>query len=102
MVKLLVTGGAGLIGSNFVRQGVRRSHEIRVLDRLTYVGNRENLRPLLEKADIEFPARRYLRPLRGPRIYRGCDAVVRFAAETHVDRSILEGRTSVQTDVYGA
>jgi dTDP-glucose 4,6-dehydratase len=98
-VRLLVCGGAGFIGSNFVRQRVREhGDDVVVLDKLTYAGRRENLQDLggveLIVAGIEDPdaVRAAL---------RGADAVVNFAAETHVDRSIAEPDAFVQTHAVG-
>jgi dTDP-glucose 4,6-dehydratase len=101
MRRLLVTGGAGFIGSNFTRRAANRGDDIVVLDKLTYAGNLENLRDLLEAKKIRF--------VKGDVCDRGlvanlakqADAVVHFAAETHVDRSILEAGDFVQTDVVG-
>ncbi|MCW2966955.1 MAG: dTDP-glucose 4,6-dehydratase [Solirubrobacteraceae bacterium] len=97
-MKLLVCGGAGFIGSNFVRQRLaEHGDEVVVLDKLTYAGRRENLAGLdaeLIVAGIEDPdaVRRAL---------QGADAVVNFAAETHVDRSIAEPDAFVQTHAVG-
>ena len=101
MTRLLVTGGAGFIGSNFTRRAVRQGHDVVVLDKLTYAGNKENLRDLLDAKKIRF--------VKGDVCDQGlvadlaaqADAVVHFAAETHVDRSILEAGNFVQTDVVG-
>jgi dTDP-glucose 4,6-dehydratase len=101
MARLLVTGGAGFIGSNFTQRAVNRGHDVVVLDKLTYAGNEENLRDLLDARKIEF--------VKGDVCDRGLvadlakrsDAIVHFAAETHVDRSILEAGEFVQTDVVG-
>jgi len=97
----LVTGGAGFIGSNFTRRAVSRGDDVVVLDKLTYAGNLENLRDLLDAKKIRF--------VKGDVCDRGlvadlasqAYAVVHFAAETHVDRSILEAGDFVQTDVVG-
>ena len=101
MTRLLVTGGAGFIGSNFTRRAVGQGHDVVVLDKLTYAGNKENLRDLLDAKKIRF--------VKGDVCDQGLvadlaahvDAVVHFAAETHVDRSILEAGNFVQTDVVG-
>jgi dTDP-glucose 4,6-dehydratase len=98
-VTVLVAGGAGFIGSNYVRRRVREGDGVRVLDKLTYAGRRENLEGLgdaveLVEGDI---ADRDL--ARGA--VQGCDAVVNFAAESHVDRSIESPGEFIQTDVYG-
>jgi dTDP-glucose 4,6-dehydratase len=102
-MRLVVTGGAGFIGSNFVRMMLRRHDdlEIVVLDKLTYAGNLENLR------DVE-PDERYTF-VKGDicdaavvgEVVRGADAVVNFAAETHVDRSISGPQDFIRTDVLG-
>src|SRR3954453_12674321 len=97
-MKLLVCGGAGFIGSNFVRIRVRDfGDEIVVLDKLTYAGRRENLEdtgvPLIE-AGIENPAA-------VQDAVAGCDAIVNFAAETHVDRSITLPDAVVKTHAQG-
>ncbi len=94
-VKLLVTGGAGFIGSTYVRVA-GEEHDVMVLDKLTYAGRRENLTedvPLVEGA-IEDPA--VVREA-----MEGCDAVVNFAAESHVDRSIEGQDPFAVTHVIG-
>lgn len=101
MTRLLVTGGAGFIGSSFVRMAVKKGYEVVVLDKLTYAGNLENLRDLLGTEAIEFVPGDICNPEQVRRTVRGCDAIVHMAAETHVDRSILEAGAFVQTDVYG-
>jgi dTDP-glucose 4,6-dehydratase len=97
-VKLLVCGGAGFIGSNFVRLRVRdEGDEVVVLDKLTYAGRRENL------ADVEhrFVHGAIEDPEAVEQAVAGCDAVVNFAAETHVDRSIAEPDAFVTTHAQG-
>ena len=101
MKRLLVTGGAGFIGSNFVRLAAKRGYDPVVLDKLTYAGNLENLQDLIDAGKIEFVRGDVCNPAVVGKTIRGCDAVVHMAAETHVDRSILEAGTFVQTDVYG-
>ena len=97
-MKLLVCGGAGFIGSNFVRQRLAdHGDDVIVLDKLTYAGRRENLEGLdveLVEAGIEDAG-----AVRGA--LAGVDAVVNFAAETHVDRSIAEPDAFVQTHAVG-
>ena len=102
-VRYLVTGGAGFIGSCFVRYILGRYRDVRVttLDKLTYAGNRENL------ADVRGDRRH--RFVRGDicdaalvrRLVADADAVVNFAAETHVDRSIRHGGAFARTNVAG-
>ncbi len=105
--RLLVTGGAGFIGSCFVRDLLARRDGSRVvvLDKLTYAGNRANLAPVY--ADPEQAARLEFvvgdiadAAVVGPLVARS-DAVVNFAAESHVDRSILDPEAFLRTDVLG-
>jgi dTDP-glucose 4,6-dehydratase len=103
MVNVLVTGGAGFIGSNFVRYaiGTHDDWHVTTLDKLTYAGRLENLEDVAEhprhrfvKGDVADPA------VAGP-LVRQSDLVVHFAAETHVDRSIADAGAFITTDVYG-
>jgi dTDP-glucose 4,6-dehydratase len=97
-MKLLVCGGAGFIGSNFVRIRVRdHGDEVVVLDKLTYAGRRENL------ADVEHSfVHAGIEDAGAVRdAIAGVDAVVNFAAETHVDRSIAEPDAFVRTHAFG-
>jgi dTDP-glucose 4,6-dehydratase len=101
-MRLLVAGGAGFIGSTFVCRRLREhpGDEVVVLDKLTYAGRRENL------ADADGPRLTFVeadivdRDAVGAAI-EGCDAVVNFAAESHVDRSIADPGAFIQTDVFG-
>jgi dTDP-glucose 4,6-dehydratase len=96
-MRILVTGGAGFIGSHFVRRLVAAGDEVVVLDKLTYAGNPANLDGL----DVHLAIGDIADADAVARAGRGCDAVVNFAAETHVDRSILTPRDFVHTDVVG-
>jgi dTDP-glucose 4,6-dehydratase len=104
MWKLLVTGGAGFIGSNFVRLILERYPDYKVLnfDKLTYAGNLENLSGLENDPRHEFvqgdicDAGAVLDALN-----KGVDAVINFAAESHVDRSILSSAEFIQTNIVG-
>jgi len=96
-VRVLVTGGAGFIGSHFVRRLVDQGEEVVVLDKLTYAGNQANL----EGVAHEFHRGDIADPDAVARAADGCDAIVNFAAETHVDRSILGPAEFVLTDVLG-
>jgi dTDP-glucose 4,6-dehydratase len=88
-MKLLVCGGAGFIGSTFVGLRVRdHGDEVTVLDKLTYAGRRENLQPV--QSDIRFVEGAIEDPAIVAEVMDGADAVVNFAAETHVDRSIAD------------
>src|SRR4029077_4098538 len=105
--RILVTGGAGFIGSCYVRDvlGRRDGTRITVLDKLTYAGNEANLAPVRE--DPEMAAR--LTFVRGDiadpsvvaPLVAGADAVLNFAAESHVDRSILDPEAFLATGVVG-
>jgi len=94
---VLVTGGAGFIGSHFVRRLVDAGDDVVVLDKLTYAGNPANL----EGVDVELVMGDIADTETVARCGAGCDAVVNFAAETHVDRSILGAREFVLTNVLG-
>ena len=139
-MKLLITGGAGFIGSNFIRYILKKypGYKIVVLDKLTYAGNLDNLKEFLHQGNLflredyetSYPHRSVdsfqiilhkiesvhqicsdngLLFIQGDicdsslvgRIMPGQDAVVNFAAQTHVDRSIMEAGSFVTTDVYG-
>jgi dTDP-glucose 4,6-dehydratase len=104
MLKLLVTGGAGFIGSNFVRYILERYPDCRVLnlDKLTYAGNLENLAGLENDARHEFIQGDICdERIIGDILGKNVDAVVNFAAESHVDRSILHSSEFVRTNVVG-
>jgi dTDP-glucose 4,6-dehydratase len=96
-VKVLVTGGAGFIGSHFVRRLVAAGDEVVVLDKLTYAGNPANL----EGVDVELVVGDIADRDAVERAASGCEAIVNFAAETHVDRSILTPKDFIHTDVLG-
>jgi dTDP-glucose 4,6-dehydratase len=103
-VKILVTGGAGFIGSNFVRHVMDKdpSLSVVVLDKLTYAGNLENLEAVAGESRFTFVKGDICDDTVVRESMRGCDVVLNFAAETHVDRSIGDPGSFVQTDVYGA
>lgn len=100
-MKILVTGGAGFIGSNFVHYLLEKypDSEIVVLDKLTYAGRMENLQDVIEK--IKFVKGDICDEEDVEKAVKGCDAIFNFAAETHVDRSIIESGVFVKTDVIG-
>ena len=101
-MKVLVPGGAGFIGSHFVRLLLGRGHGVRVLDKLTYAGNVVNLADCArETSRYEFQRGDIADPSAVARAMEGVDCVVNFAAETHVDRSIHEPGAFVRTDVLG-
>ena len=95
-MRVLVTGGAGFIGSHFARRLLAAGEEIRVLDKLTYSGNPDNL-----GGDVELVVGDICDPAEVAEAAAGCEAIVNFAAETHVDRSILGSVDVIQTNVVG-
>jgi dTDP-glucose 4,6-dehydratase len=100
--RVLVTGGAGFIGSNFVHRFLERRPEahVVVLDALTYAGRRENLDGL-PAGSMTFVHGDIRDPRAVAEAMAGCDCVLNFAAESHVDRSIETPGEFIQTDVYG-
>ena len=99
----LVTGGAGFIGSNFVRHVRKRFPESRVtvLDKLTYAGNLANLEAVKDDPGYRFVKGDICDPAVVAATMAGCDVALNFAAETHVDRSIEDASSFVLTDTYG-
>ena len=95
-MRVLVTGGAGFIGSHFAKRLLAAGEDVRVLDKLTYSGNPGNLGP-----EVEFVVGDICAPAAVAAAADGCDAIVNFAAETHVDRSILGSVDVIQTNVIG-
>ncbi|MEK9181387.1 MAG: dTDP-glucose 4,6-dehydratase [Patescibacteria group bacterium] len=102
-MKLLVTGGAGFIGSNFIHYWLDLHPEdfIVNLDKLTYAGNLENLKSLEGKPNYLFVHGDICERETVEEAMRGVDAVVHFAAESHVDRSIMSPENFVSANVYG-
>jgi dTDP-glucose 4,6-dehydratase len=108
-MRYLVTGGAGFIGSNFIRflfDKYGDDAQVVNLDKLTYAGIRENLAEYEGKKNYRFLQGDIARPEDVAEAYKGVDGsgvdvVVNFAAETHVDRSLMEAGTFIETDVHG-
>jgi dTDP-glucose 4,6-dehydratase len=96
-MRVLVTGGAGFIGSHFVKRLRLAGDEVVVLDKLTYSGNPANL----TGCDVEFHEGDIAVAEQVEAAARGCDAIVNFAAETHVDRSILGATDFGRTEFFG-
>ncbi len=101
-MKILVTGGCGFIGSNFIRLVLgARDYEIINLDALTYAGNPENLKGLEDHPRYKFVKGRIEDEVLVSSILKEVDSVVNFAAESHVDRSILKAAPFITTNVMG-
>ncbi len=102
-MNLLIPGGAGFIGSNFVRYALDRwpNCRVTVLDKLTYAGNLANLAGVADDPRFHFVRGDICDPEMVRAAMAGCSQVVNFAAETHVDRSILSARDFIRTDVEG-
>src|SRR5579859_4144317 len=102
-MKIFVTGGAGFIGSNFIRHVLqaRNNHAIVNYDNLTYAGNLSNLHSITDLPNYQFVKGDICDALPVEAAMRGCDAVVHFAAESHVDRSIYEPAPVIETNVTG-
>ena len=103
-MNLLITGGAGFIGSNFIRHILNKYPDYRIinLDKLTYCGNLENLRDIENNNYYSFVKgdicdKRIVNKL----VSRKPDVIINFAAETHVDRSILDPQRFIKTDIFG-
>ena len=100
-MKILITGGAGFIGSEFVRQAVKKGYQVVVVDKLTYAGDLERLKEFLNsinfyRADItNFEFIEHIFDNEKP------DVVVHFAAESHVDRSILNPAEFLNSNIFG-
>jgi len=101
--QILVTGGAGFIGSNFILYMIKKYPKIKIvnLDKLTYAGNLDNLKSIEKDPCYKFVHGDICSPSDVKRAMRGVDCVVHFAAESHVDRSISGPAIFVQTNVIG-
>jgi dTDP-glucose 4,6-dehydratase len=102
-MNILVTGGAGFIGSNFIRYVLGLSNEYTVVnyDSLTYAGNLANLDAVASKPGYRFVKGNICDPAGVAAAMTGCEAIVHFAAESHVDRSIYEPAACIETNVKG-
>ncbi|KXK12015.1 MAG: dTDP-glucose 4,6-dehydratase [Microgenomates bacterium OLB23] len=102
-MKLFVTGGAGFIGSNFIRYWLQKYPEDLIVnyDKLTYAGNLESLRDVENNGNYRFIQGDICDGVAVKKAMEGCDTVVHFAAESHVDRSILSAAPFIQTNVVG-
>lgn len=102
-MRLLITGGAGFIGSNFIRYllGKYPDYQVINLDKLTYAGNRDNLKDLKGNPRHTFVKGDICNARVVNRLASEVEVIINFAAESHVDRSILEAGQFIKTDVYG-
>ncbi|MFA5147236.1 MAG: dTDP-glucose 4,6-dehydratase [Candidatus Omnitrophota bacterium] len=103
MKKILVTGGAGFIGSNFIRHILKTYDDYSVvnLDKLTYCGNLENLKDVEKDKRYKFVRGDIADRKVVESLVKGCDVIINFAAETHVDRSIKKSDDFIRTNVFG-
>ena len=104
MERLFVAGGAGFIGSNFIRHVLRERREVDVVnfDALTYAGNPDNLRDVEDDPRYAFVRGSVADADAVAKAMNGCDAAINFAAESHVDRSIHDASGFIETNVHGA
>lgn len=102
-LKLLITGGCGFIGSNFIRYMLEKypNYQIVNLDKLTYAGNPSSLKDLENNPNYSFVKGDICDPVIVNEVMKKVDQVVHFAAESHVDRSIEDGSVFVMTNVLG-
>ena len=102
---ILATGGAGFIGSNYVKYILNKSNnddlQVLVLDKLTYAGTLENLSEVIDKPNLEFIQGDICDSNLVEKLIVKCDRVINFAAESHVDRSIVSAEEFVRTNVLG-
>lgn len=102
-MKLFITGGAGFIGSNFVHYILREHPEDTVVnfDKLTYAGNLANLKDVEKDPRYRFVQGDICDATAVKAVVSGCDTIINFAADTHVDRSILDPEAFLRTDIFG-
>ena len=102
-MKIFVTGGAGFIGSNFIRHvlALNKNYQIVNYDKLTYAGNLANLESVADNPNYSFVRGDICDAAALTQAMQGCTAVVHFAAESHVDRSIYEPAPVIQTNITG-
>ena len=102
MTKVLVTGGAGFIGSNFVHQlSIENDFKITVVDALTYAGSMSNLNALIQSNKVEFFHGDIADQELMAKLVKSNDVIINFAAESHVDNSILSPDSFVKTNIVG-
>lgn len=104
MIRLLITGGSGFIGSNFIHYWIEKYPQDQIinLDKLTYAGHTESLKDLANNPNYKFIQGDIAKVEDVERVMEGIDIVVNFAAESHVDRSIIDPLVFVKTNTLGA
>jgi dTDP-glucose 4,6-dehydratase len=102
-MKLFITGGAGFIGSNFIRHILNKypDYEVVNFDKLTYAGNLENLADVENNTHYKFIKGDICDKAAVSEVIRDCDIIVNFSAESHVDRSILDSAEFIKTNILG-
>src|SRR5262245_3275363 len=102
-MRLFITGGAGFIGSNFIRFLLNKYPDYRIVnfDKLTYAGNLDNLRDVVENPKYSFTRGDICDRNAVDEAIAGADAVIHLAAESHVDRSIEHATSFIKTNVMG-
>ncbi len=102
-MKILVTGGAGFIGSNFILYMMKKYPDYKIvnLDNLTYAGNLDNLKSIAKSKNYKFIKGNICDKKVVEKAMKGCDIVVHFAAESHVDRSIAGPSIFIETNIKG-
>lgn len=102
-MRILITGGAGFIGSNFIRYILNKYPEYKTfnLDKLTYCGNLENLNGLQDHPNYQFVKGDICDPNIVSSLVKDCQVVINFAAQTHVDRSIVDASEFIHTNING-
>ena len=103
MAKILITGGCGFIGSNFIRYYLKRHDDVEIVnfDKLTYAGKKENLSDVEDDRRYSFVKGDVAVMSQVKEVMEGIDSVVHFAAESHVDRSIIDPGIFIQTNITG-
>lgn len=101
MVKILLTGGAGFIGSHLAEELVKRDYYVYVLDKLTYAGNLENIKELLKNKNFCFIRGDINNKKLVKQLFKKVDKIIHLAAETHIDSSLLDPDIFVKTDFFG-
>ncbi|PJC46140.1 MAG: dTDP-glucose 4,6-dehydratase, partial [Candidatus Omnitrophica bacterium CG_4_9_14_0_2_um_filter_43_12] len=103
-MRILITGGCGFIGSNFIRYMLKKypDYKITNLDKLTYAGNLENLKDVEKNKNYSFIKGDICDKTLVEKLSKDSDIIINFAANTHVDRSILDADDFIKTNVVGA